>query len=54
MASQATPEGKKLWDEVTLAYTETQGHPQLRREIAKLYTEVRRRSRALGLYAAYI
>lgn len=36
----ATPESKQLWDELTFAYTETQGHPLLLQEIATLYTEV--------------
>lgn len=33
----ADPEAKQLWDELTLGYTESQGLPQLREEIAKLY-----------------
>jgi len=30
-----------LWETLTLGYTESQGHPLLREEIAKLYTEIR-------------
>lgn len=40
LLSFATPKGKQLWDDVSLAYTETQGHPKLRDEIAALYKEV--------------
>jgi len=29
-----------LWDELSLGYTETRGHPELREEIARLYTSV--------------
>lgn len=36
----ASPETKKLWDQLTLCYTETSGLPLLREEIAKTYTSV--------------
>lgn len=41
LLSMATPESQRLWDELSFAYTETQGHPKLRQEIAALYTEAR-------------
>ena len=34
----ADDESRALWDRLTLGYTETPGHPLLRREIARLYT----------------
>jgi hypothetical protein len=33
----ADPQSLALWDDLTLGYTESQGHPLLRAEIAKLY-----------------
>lgn len=36
----ADPEAKQLWDDLALGYTESQGLPQLREEIAKLYQGV--------------
>jgi aspartate/methionine/tyrosine aminotransferase len=36
----ADPEARALWDELTLGYTETPGHPLLRQEIAGLYESV--------------
>jgi aspartate/methionine/tyrosine aminotransferase len=36
----ADDEGRQLWDKLTLSYTEAPGHPLLRAEIAKLYTQV--------------
>jgi aspartate/methionine/tyrosine aminotransferase len=33
----ADPQSRALWDELTLGYTESQGHPLLRAEITKLY-----------------
>lgn len=33
----ADPEARALWDDLDLAYTESTGHPALRREIASLY-----------------
>ena len=34
----ADPESRELWDNLRLGYTESLGHPQLRAEIAGLYT----------------
>lgn len=34
----ADAEGRALWDQLSLGYTESQGHPLLRAEIAALYT----------------
>jgi aspartate/methionine/tyrosine aminotransferase len=34
----ADDEGRALWDDLSLGYTETAGHPRLRAEIAGLYT----------------
>jgi aspartate/methionine/tyrosine aminotransferase len=34
------PETKKLWDHLSLGYTESPGHPLLRKEIAKLYSYI--------------
>jgi len=36
----ADPETRTLWDELRLGYTESTGHPLLRREIATLYERV--------------
>jgi aspartate/methionine/tyrosine aminotransferase len=36
----ARPEARRLWDGLSLGYTESQGHPLLRREIAELYTTI--------------
>ena len=33
----ADDESRSLWDRLTLGYTESTGHPLLRREIAALY-----------------
>ncbi|MFP5343638.1 MAG: aminotransferase class I/II-fold pyridoxal phosphate-dependent enzyme [Candidatus Limnocylindria bacterium] len=35
--AMADPEARALWDGLTLGYTESTGHPLLRREIANLY-----------------
>ena len=38
----ATPQGREMWQDVSLAYTETQGLPELRRLISeRLYDEAR-------------
>lgn len=37
LLAMADDETKKLWDNLTLGYTESLGHPLLREEIAKLY-----------------
>jgi aspartate/methionine/tyrosine aminotransferase len=37
LLEMADPQSRALWDELTLGYTESQGHPLLRAEIAKLY-----------------
>jgi len=37
----ADPESKKLWDSLTLGYTESPGHPILRQEIAQLYSSIK-------------
>lgn len=34
----ADKEGKKLWEDLELSYTETEGNPLLRDEVSKLYT----------------
>jgi aspartate/methionine/tyrosine aminotransferase len=36
----ADPESKKLWESLTLGYTEPPGLPLLRKEIAKLYSQI--------------
>ena len=36
----ADGEMRRAWDELTLGYTESRGHPLLRTEIAKLYTGI--------------
>lgn len=36
----ADDEGKQLWDQLTLGYTESPGHPLLRDEIAKMYRTI--------------
>jgi aspartate/methionine/tyrosine aminotransferase len=41
LLSLADEECRELWDELKLGYTETLGHPPLRREIAGLYRDVR-------------
>lgn len=38
----ADSETKKLWNNLSLGYTETLGHPLLRREVANLYTGISR------------
>ena len=35
--SLADPECKELWDDLSLGYTDSQGHPVLRKEVAALY-----------------
>lgn len=40
LLAMADDETKKLWDNLTLGYTESLGHPLLREEIAKLYQGV--------------
>ena len=37
LLAQADPETGRLWQELSLGYTESQGHPLLRQEIAALY-----------------
>lgn len=37
LLAMADPEARALWDGLTLGYTESTGHPLLRREIASLY-----------------
>ena len=34
----ADPDTRRLWDELSLGYTESPGHPRLRQAIAELYT----------------
>ncbi|MEW6650567.1 MAG: aminotransferase class I/II-fold pyridoxal phosphate-dependent enzyme [Chloroflexota bacterium] len=36
----ADDETRRLWDDLALGYTESQGHPLLREEIARLYTGI--------------
>jgi len=36
----ADDEARGLWDDLTLGYTESTGHPLLRREIARLYSHI--------------
>jgi len=36
----ADEEGRRMWEDLTLGYTEPQGHPLLREEIAALYETV--------------
>ncbi|HEY2810899.1 MAG TPA: aminotransferase class I/II-fold pyridoxal phosphate-dependent enzyme [Rhabdochlamydiaceae bacterium] len=36
----ADPEARKLWDHLWLGYTESPGHPLLRKEIANLYSSI--------------
>jgi aspartate/methionine/tyrosine aminotransferase len=40
LLQMATPEGRGLWKSLNLAYTESQGHPRLREEVAGLYQSV--------------
>ncbi len=40
LLAMADEESKKLWDDLILAYTHSQGLPLLRDEIAKLYSEI--------------
>lgn len=40
LLSMADPESLQLWNNLTLAYTESQGSPLLRAEIAKLYKNI--------------
>ncbi len=40
LISMANKESRKLWDELTLAYTHSQGLPLLRSEITKLYSNI--------------
>lgn len=40
LVAMADSEIKRLWDNLTLGYTESQGHPLLRNEIARLYTGI--------------
>jgi len=40
LLSLADPESLKLWESLTLGYTEPPGHPILRREISALYTSL--------------
>lgn len=36
----ADAEGRNLWDRLSLGYTESQGHPKLRQQIAQLYQNI--------------
>jgi aspartate/methionine/tyrosine aminotransferase len=36
----ADPDGRRLWEELELGYTESQGHPLLREAIARLYQTI--------------
>lgn len=40
LLSLADPDSKKLWQSLTLGYTESPGHPLLRKEIAGLYASL--------------
>lgn len=40
LVSMADPDSKKLWQSLTLGYTEPPGHPVLRQEIASLYSSL--------------
>lgn len=40
LLSMADEESLELWNELNLGYTESQGHPILRMEIARLYVEI--------------
>ncbi|OGG30035.1 aspartate aminotransferase [Candidatus Gottesmanbacteria bacterium RIFCSPLOWO2_01_FULL_49_10] len=40
LVRRADEESKTLWDNLKLGYTESQGHPLLRVEVAKLYTNI--------------
>lgn len=40
LLAMADPETRGLWDGLTLGYTESTGHPLLRREIASLYDDL--------------
>ncbi len=40
LLEMASPESLQLWQELRLGYTESQGHPQLRLEIARQYENV--------------
>ncbi len=41
LVANAIPETRELWDQLTLGYTESLGHPKLRQEIAHLYHGIR-------------
>lgn len=40
LIEMADPEAKHLWESLSLGYTESPGHPLLRKEIAKLYSHI--------------
>lgn len=40
LLAMADPDSKKLWESLSLGYTESPGHPLLRKEIAQLYTSL--------------
>jgi aspartate/methionine/tyrosine aminotransferase len=40
LVQMATPASLELWQELRLSYTESQGHPLLRREVAGLYQHI--------------
>lgn len=40
LLAHADPDSLKLWESLTLGYTESPGHPLLREEIARLYTSL--------------
>lgn len=40
LLAMAAPASLELWQDLRLSYTESQGHPRLRNEIAKLYEQV--------------
>lgn len=40
LVALADDEGRRLWDELALGYTESPGHPRLRAEIARMYEQI--------------
>src|SRR3972149_2080054 len=40
LLQMAKPESRELWETLKLGYTESQGHPLLRAEVAKLYERI--------------
>jgi DNA-binding transcriptional MocR family regulator len=41
LLQMADPESLELWHKLKLGYTETKGHPLLRREISNLYNDIK-------------